>query len=276
MELESDRLALQYLSRTNYESNGLLGALEILQKGQRLMPVDTPEGLMTHPVISSRIAVMEGSFGGLPGRKHEPEYDSDWERMKAVLIALTERSGVARGIYSRRLAGGGPEGAALMGLVLSRQGNHEAAEKHLREAVALDRTNRRALNDLGAALFHQGKFDEARALFQESLSGKGPEASYPHYYLSEIDRQRGDNEGGFHHLRKAVEARPPLPEAHYQLALMLVEREELGQADYHFGKAFRLRGDFAEALRSFNRAAARLGDDALWSTLIAEELWRMQ
>lgn len=276
MELESDRLALQYISRTKYEKYGLLGALEILQQGQRLMPFDAPEGLMSHPIISSRIAVMEGSLGGLPGKKYEPAHDGDWERMKAVLLALTERSDVARGIYSRKLSEGGAEASALMGLVLSRQGNYEKAEEHLRAALQIDATNRRYMSDLGAALFHQGRFEEAQDLFQRSLSGPGPDYSYPHYYLSEIFRQHGDDDEGFRSLQRAVELWPPLPEAHYQLALMLVEREKLGQADYYFGKASRLRGDFAGAYRSFKRAEDRLGTDPLWSTRIAEEMWRMQ
>jgi predicted Zn-dependent protease len=276
MELESDRLALQYLSRTKYDKSGLLGALEILQQGQALMPFDAPEGLMSHPIISSRIAVMEGGLGGVPGKHYEPAHDGDWERMKAVLLAVTERSDVAKGIYRRKLSSGDPEASALMGLVLLRQGNNEEAEKHLRAALELDGSNRRYMADLGAALFHQGRFAEARDLFQKSLSGPGPDYSYPHYYLSEIFRQNGNDEEGFRSLQRAVELWPPVSEAHYQLALMLVEREKLGQADYHFGKASSLRGDFAGAYRSFSRAEDRLGTDPLWSTRIAEEMWRMQ
>jgi tetratricopeptide (TPR) repeat protein len=108
------------------------------------------------------------------------------------------------------------------------------------------------------------------------MAAEGENYSYPHYYLSEIYRQGGDSDEGFRHLERAVEAWPPIAEAHYQLALMLVERDKLGQADYHFGRAARLRGDFAGALRSFTRAQSRLGTDPVWSTRIAEELWRMQ
>jgi len=279
MEIESDRLALQYLRSTRYDPAGLLGALEVIEKGERLVPAGSvPEGLLTHPVISFRIASMEGSLGMEPGRRYLPAPDREWERMSAVLLALSEKSSVARAKYRQGPSNSGKEtDLALAGLVLSRLGDYPAAEERLRRALSEDPRSHLLLSDLGAALFHQGKIDEARGLLLRSLQeAGGEEYSYPHYYLGEISRQEGDGEAAFREMQRAVAAWPPISEAHYQLALMLAEKGRLGEADYHFGRAARLRGDFASALRSFTRAEARLGSDPSWSARISEELWRMQ
>ena len=67
MELESDRLALQYLEKTPFAEEGMLGALEVIEQGERLLPGDAPEHLMTHPVTTMRIAAMEGGLNMTPG-----------------------------------------------------------------------------------------------------------------------------------------------------------------------------------------------------------------
>ncbi len=278
MELESDRLAVQYLKRTEYDVAGLLGSLEVIEQGMRLMPATgAPEGLMTHPVISARIATMEGALQMAPGEDYKPDPDPRWKRMKAVLQAVTERPGVIRQQYLGGPGNGAAKDSGLAGLVLLRQGEYPEAERLLRLALSENPRDYQLHADLGACLFYQGRVDEARDSLQRSIGENGGEGySYPHYYLGEIYRQEGDGEAGFREYETAARSWPPIPEAHYQLALLLTERERLGEADFHFGKAARLRGDFASALRSLNRAEARLGGDPLWSTRISEELWRMQ
>jgi predicted Zn-dependent protease len=277
MEFESDRLAVQYLGLTDYDQAGLLGAMRVIQKGQRLLPVDAPEGLMTHPVTSSRIANMEGGLSRMPGEPYEPAYDASWERMRAVLLALTDRPGVVLRGYRKRLDDGGADAQDQLGLVYARQGNYPAAEEAFRQAVAAEPEDARFLADLGSALFHQGKMEEARDAFLRSLQAEGGKKySYPYYFLGEIHREAGDTDAGYRYYQSAASSWPPISESHYQLALMLAEREELGEADYHFGKAARLRGDFASALRSFSRAGARLGSDPVWASRISAELLEMQ
>jgi predicted Zn-dependent protease len=277
MEFESDRLAIQYLEKTDYDPAGLLGGMRVIEMGERLMPSDAPEGLLTHPITSSRIAMLEGGLERAPGKAYVPAYDPSWERMKAVLLALTDRPAVVLKAYRDRLEGGGPEAHDLLGLVQARQGNYPAAEESFRRADAGDPGNALFLSDLGSALFYQGKMEEAKKVLLRSVQIFGEENySYPHYYLGEIYREEGDAAAGYREYQKAVSALPPISEAHYQLGLMLAGGGKLGEADYHFGRAASLRGDFSSALRSFSRAQARLGSDPVWSTWIAEELWQMQ
>lgn len=277
MELQSDRLALQYLRRTEYDPEGMLGALTTIQQSERLLPSDAPEHLMTHPITTLRIATMEGALAQEPGKVYQPERDPSWERLQAVLRALTEKPYVVRQMYLRRLQEDSAEAHSLMGVILAKQENYPEAETHFRRALESSPRNPLYLLDLGSALFHQGKFGEARKVLQESLAlaGRG-ESSEAWYYLGEIHRMEGDRAAAYEAYEKSVNSWPPLSEAHYQFALYLVEEERLGEADFYFAKAAQLRGDFASALRNYRRAEARLGSDPGWGSRISSELWRMQ
>jgi predicted Zn-dependent protease len=277
MEIESDRLALQYLRGTGFDPKGLLGGLEVIEQGERLIPTDTPEHLMTHPIMSDRIASMESGLGMSPGNGYDPVPDSAWERLRAVLLALTERPEVARGMVVSRPSAGEAESYNLAGLVLARQEHYLEAKEKFRQAVAAEPGNPRYLADLGASLFLLGEPGEAREALQRSLViDKGSGSSYTHYYLGKIYQLEKDAAAADKAFRMAVESWPPLPVAHYQFALLLSGEGRLGEADYHFGKAARLRGDYAAALRSFSRARSRLGSDPIWAVRLAEELQNMQ
>jgi predicted Zn-dependent protease len=277
MEIESDRLALQYLRKTGFDPRGLLGGLEVIAQGERLIPTDAPEHLMTHPSMSNRIASMESGLGMSPGKDYDPAPDPAWERLRAVLLALTERPEVARGMVASRSDIGETESEALAGLVLARQERYHEAKEKFRRAVAAEPDNPRYLADLGATLFLLGEFGEAREALQRSLVlDKGSGNSYTLYYLGKIYQSEKDGAAAAEAFRRAVQSWPPLPVAHYQLALLLSGEEKLGEADYHFGKAARLRGDYVAALRSFGRARSRLGSDPIWGVRIAEELQSMQ
>ena len=144
-------------------------------------------------------------------------------------------------------------------------------------AVVAEPENPRYLADLGASLFLLGEFEEAReALHRSLVLDREGGSSYTHYYLGKIYQIGKDDAAADKSFRRAVHSWPPLPVAHYQFALLLSGEGKLGEADYHFGKAARLRGDYAAALRSFSRARSRLGSDPLWGIRIAEELQSMQ
>lgn len=276
MELEADTLALQYLRKTDYDVNGLLGGLRIIERGERLIPAGIPEHLRSHPISSDRVATMEAGLGMSPGERYAPSPDAGWNRLLAVLEAAVEHGSVTPGIEERNTGKAGAE-EGLTGLTLLRRGQYTESEAALRAAVALDPRNVRYQTDLGGALFHQGRLGEARVLLERVLAMPGGEkSSYVRYYLGEIYEYGGDEAAGLSSYEAAASLWPPLPEAHYRLALLFSSRGELGKADYYFGRSSRLRGDYASALRSFNRSAARLGKDPLWGGRIERELAVMQ
>ena len=72
MEEEADRLSMIYLRRTSYDPRGLLGAMRLIEAGERFMPSYAPESLRTHPLTASRIGALENGLGLPPGRSTGP------------------------------------------------------------------------------------------------------------------------------------------------------------------------------------------------------------
>jgi predicted Zn-dependent protease len=277
METEADRLALQYLRKTEYDPGGRLGALRVIEQAERLVPSGVPQGLRTHPMTPARLAAMEAGLEIAPGTGYSAAPDPSWDRLRAVILALTEDPEEISRKLRYRTSEVRPAADDLMGVVHFKQGNYLEAERYFRSAVEGDPQNQVYAADLGAALFHQGRLREAREVLEGSLKLGGDENySYPHYYLGEIYRHEGQSASSFTAYRRAVEASPPLSEAHYQLALFFVDDSRLGEADYHFGRAAFLRGDYADALRYFTRSSDRLGTNPNWRARIEAELRRME
>jgi len=276
MEEEADRLSVVYLRGTRYDPRGLVGALGLIERGEQLVPSGVPEAMRTHPVTATRIGALEDALGLAPGQRYEPPADPAWERVRAI-VAVREDPAVAEREYRERAASGAPADLALLGLVELRRGDAGAAVAALRPAVAAEPGNARYAADLGAALWALGDAAGARAELERAvrLPG-GASSSVPHYLLGEIARAAGDGPGALAAYRRATELAPPLPEAHYQLALALGAAGEHGEADYHFGRAAELRGDYVGALASYRRARRLLRDDPVWAARIGEALRGME
>jgi tetratricopeptide (TPR) repeat protein len=179
-------------------------------------------------------------------------------------------------------------GLALAGCVAVTQrqvGYWRNSEALFRHAVAVTQGNFAAYNNLGNALFLQGKKEEAlgcfreavrwmpnypdahcsiaiacgalkrpvdaRAEFQISLQ-QNPKLARTHYYLANELLAEGETAAAEEHYREALALKPDHPEAHYQLAIMLLARNEVEEASRHYREAVRLRPDWLEALNNLS------------------------
>jgi len=276
METEADRLSIIYLRQTPYDPRGLLGAMQLIETGERLMPYGAPEALRTHPLTSSRIGALEDGLGLLPGETYRPAPDPEWDRVRAILLALDD-PGKALREFGERAASGAAIDLDLLGVVHARRGDPAAAVGWFRRATAAAPGEARYAIDLGTALWALGDTAGARAELDRALRLPGGAAgSFPHFVLGEIARTEGRQVEALSRYARAVELGPPLPEAHYQYALALSTAGRLGEADFHFARAAGLRGDYVGALASYRRAREQLGADPAWSARIDAALSRME
>jgi predicted Zn-dependent protease len=276
MESEADRLSLIYLRQTPYDPRGLLGALRLIETGERLMPSGAPESLLTHPLTASRIGALEDGLGLPPGETYRPAPDPAWDRVRAILLALGEPEKALREFGARARSGAAID-LDLLGVVHARRGDPAAAVTWFRRAAAADPGEARYAIDLGVALWAFGDVPGARTELERALRlPGGAGSSFPHFILGEIARSEGRGGEALARYARAVELGPSLAEAHYQYALALSAAARLGEADFHFARAAVLRGDYVGALASYRRARERLGSDPAWSARIDAALARME
>ncbi|HWR97997.1 MAG TPA: M48 family metalloprotease, partial [Candidatus Methanoperedens sp.] len=276
MESEADRLSLVYLRQTSFDPRGLIGALRLIERGERLAPAAAPEGLRSHPLTASRINALQSGLGMPPGEEYRPAPDPAWDRVRAILVAGDDPAAALRE-FGARARTGGADDYDLLGVVHARRGDPAAAAEQFRLAVAQAPGVARYALDLAAALWTLGDGAGARAQIEraQGLPG-GMAAALGHHLLGEISRAGGAPAEAIGHYRRATELAPQLPEAHYQLALGLSAAGALGEADYHFGRAAELRGDYLGALASYRRARKLLGKDPLWEVRLDAALRHLQ
>ena len=276
MEEEADRLSMMYLRRTSYDPRGLIGALGLIEAGERFMPSGVPESLRTHPLTPSRIGALQNGLGLPPGEIYRPDPDPGWDRVRAILLALDEPERALREFGARAAAGDALD-LDLLGVVHARHGNPTAAAVQFRRAVAAAPGEARYAIDLGQALWALGDAAGARAEMERALRLPGGAANaLAHFVLGEIARSEGRDAEALERYARATELGPPLSVAHYQFALALSGTTRLGEADYHFARAAALRGDYTGALASYRRARERLGADAAWAARIDAALAHME
>ncbi|MFB0524478.1 MAG: tetratricopeptide repeat protein [Phycisphaerae bacterium] len=134
-------------------------------------------------------------------------------------------------------------------LLYNVKGIHKDAMAHLTKAVRLDQTNARARYDLGMALLHQERFDEAIKHLSTALQfiPHGLDKQYNlvdmHYNLGNAFLLKGDSRDAAISLSKAVYLDPNHAQARYRLALALADQDKFDQALKHYSKAVKLRPD---------------------------------
>ena len=103
-----------------------------------------------------------------------------------------------------------------------------------------------ALNQQAAALFSQGRLDEAALMLTYSLQ-LSEENADAHVQLGNICVRRERFDEAISQYQQALRINPNLFAAHYILAIALHDKGRFGEAETHFRHAVRLNPDFAQA-----------------------------
>ncbi|HEY5998669.1 MAG TPA: M48 family metalloprotease, partial [bacterium] len=128
METEADRLSLVYLRRTQFDTRGLVGSLRLIERGERLVPVGGPEGLRSHPLTLNRITELQSGLGLAPGEEYTPAPDPEWDRIRAILLAIDDPQAALQEFGTRAgAAGAGALDHDLLGVVHAHRGDAAAA-----------------------------------------------------------------------------------------------------------------------------------------------------
>lgn len=90
-EEEADQLGTQYLWNTGYDPNGFITFFEKLQAREKEKPGKFASFFRTHPPVEDRIVKVQEEIGYLPEKDEYIVSTSEFDRVKARLIALDNK-----------------------------------------------------------------------------------------------------------------------------------------------------------------------------------------
>ena len=154
-----------------------------------------------------------------------------------------------------RSIAGDPAFHCDLGTALQHQGKSDEAAKSYRQALALKPDYAEALNNLGNVLTAQGKLDDAAKAYRRALALK-PDYAEAHYNLGELLTREYRPDEALACYRRALDLKPDYAEPLNALGLAFREQGQLAAAAVCYRKALDLKPDLPEA--HFNHGLALL------------------
>jgi tetratricopeptide (TPR) repeat protein len=145
-----------------------------------------------------------------------------------------------------------------LGRALYLQGRLPEAAAHLEHALAIKPGFPEAHNNLGAVLLQEGRLDMATERFERALEiDRGYAEAYENLGLVRFRQGRLEEAAGY--LEKAVAYAPDNPQAHYDLGTVRLQQGRPAEAAAEFEAALMLRADHAESHNNLGVALLQLG-----------------
>jgi tetratricopeptide (TPR) repeat protein len=133
-----------------------------------------------------------------------------------------------------------------LGVALNHQGRTDEAAAAYRKAIELKPDYVEAYCNLGSVLCNQGRLDEAVATHRKAIEIK-PDAAATYSNLGSILWRRGQLDEAVTACRKAIDLKPDYAEAHTNLSVVLEAQGQLDEAVAAARKAIELEPDFTQA-----------------------------
>jgi tetratricopeptide (TPR) repeat protein len=135
-----------------------------------------------------------------------------------------------------------PNALSGLALIAMYRGEWETAEEYWRAVITelsggqyslLDQRLERALYQLGVTLIERGEYEEAVQYLTEALRMRRTSAD-THYMLAYAYRELGSDTNHRRYLENALQFDPRMPEAHYDLGIVLLAEGDIAGAAEHF------------------------------------------
>jgi protein O-mannosyl-transferase len=151
-----------------------------------------------------------------------------------------------------------------LGLALDHKGRVDEAIAQYQKALEINADNAEVHNNLGMDLMEKGKADEAIAHFQEALQIK-PDFAEAHFNLGNTLREKGRMDEAITHYQKALQINPDYLAAHNNLGNLLRQTGRMDEAITHFQRALAINPGDAPAHYNLGTALQQEGrvDEAI-------------
>jgi predicted Zn-dependent protease len=270
-EQEADRIGLEMLEKSDFDTHAMPAFFERMQKGTRLLEGNAPSYLRTHPLTSERIADIGNRVQQMPFKLVADSLS--FHLVRAKLLA-TEKSPQDAARYFRDALGperfGNPT-AQRYGLVLALQRQHRYAEA-LKEFAPLDAqsADNPMLTRLAGQLRQANHQDKGILDFYRNAIQTFPQhrtLTYDYAALL-LDKQRYDNALGL--LEERIKSYPDDANLYDLQARAYAAKDKPQLAHHALAYASLSRGQLMEAIQQLEYAKRSGNDFYQLSTLDSE------
>jgi serine/threonine protein kinase/tetratricopeptide (TPR) repeat protein len=236
---------------------GQLRDPQVLKDRAALERLAAEEGVLLQP--PANLVLLAGALSHAKGwaaavallRRAQQRYPADFHVNYELAFLLTGAPGMqaeAVGFLRAALALR-PDNTAVynnLGIALYYQGKHAEAEAAYRKALELNAQNVRAYINLGNVLGDQRQFPQAEAAYQKAIELQpGNALAYTNLGATLADQKRLAE--AVHAHKEAIKLQPDFADAHYNLGNALRLQGTLGEAEAAYREAIRHNPDYADA-----------------------------
>jgi tetratricopeptide (TPR) repeat protein len=201
--------------------------------------------------------------GGIPAPAQTPGGEATFaslERAYKLLEARQYAGAIAAFEEAAELAPDRPSIYKDLAYTLLRIGETEAGRDAFGKAILVDPSDHHTALEYAFLCFETGRRAEARRIFDRvRRDGAGPDQATAAEVFARIDGALAE---GIARWQRAVELTPQDFSAHFELAQLAEERDDLALAAAHYEAAWRLRPDLREMLVTLGELWQRMGEPA--------------
>ncbi|MFQ5486236.1 MAG: tetratricopeptide repeat protein, partial [Desulfobacterales bacterium] len=140
-----------------------------------------------------------------------------------------------------------------LGNAMIHLGKNDEAYRHYTEALRIKPYYADAHYNMGILLTTRGKLDKAIDHYKAAIRSN-PRLKKAYYNLGTLLSQKGSNAEAVRNLLYALQIDPEFAEAHNNLGVALIRQGKIHEAAAHFIKAVRLKTDYIDARKNLQKA----------------------
>lgn len=147
-----------------------------------------------------------------------------------------------------------------LGFILSRRGALDEAIREYERVIEIQPEHRTAHNNLGKALVQKGRTDEAFTRFEEAIR-IDPRNADAHNNIGNIYAMRNNLAGAEIHYRRALDIQPNSADAHFNLGNALARQNRFAEAEPHYQMAIDIQPGNTAARENLSKIRTILKKD---------------
>jgi beta-barrel assembly-enhancing protease len=275
-ERQADQYSYKFMEPTGFDPEGMVEALNKIQKGSWLGTSKIPAYLLTHPTGPERMANLESMLSDYtprPMTREAARLKSLFPAFKTVVTAKCLDPRDAERVFTDKLEKDpdAPLPHFGLGIVYMAQFKYERAVAELRQSLEKMPDFIPIMRTLAEAYQMNGQDKEAQAVLEKVLRlDHGDKAAL---FLLGIIYENADRNREALRLFEKLSYLPPVrDDVFYHLGLLYGREGRLALAHYHFGIYFKRQGQPQKARFHFDKAKGLAGRDPVLQKKIRKEM----